>query len=437
MIKEKVVIFWFRRDLRLEDNVAFTAALKKGIPVIPIFIFDRDILDTLPKDDARVSFIYDTLQKMRLQLQEKYASSIALYYDTPLAVFKNLLETYDIQAVHTNRDYEPYARVRDANIESLLASKSIVFKTYKDQVIFEENEILKKDGTPYVVYTPYKNKWKELFDKTTMLSEHSPLLHLGNLFYNRRMPNVSLEDMGFIHSSIKVEPYVATPDLIEGYEATRNFPALQNGTSRLGPHLRFGTVSIRQMIQKAIAQKNEVFWSELIWREFFMQILWHFPHTKDKAFKPKYDRILWRNKEDEFEKWKNGQTGYPLVDAGMRELNTTGYMHNRVRMLVASFLCKHLLIDWRWGEAYFAEKLLDYDMSANVGNWQWAAGSGVDAAPYFRIFNPITQVQKFDKQMEYINKWVPELQELSYPPMMVDHKMARERCLQTYKEGLS
>lgn len=437
MTKEKISILWFRRDLRLEDNTALCAALNSGFPVIPIFIFDKTILDKLPHNDPRVSFIYNKLQDMRSRLQESFASSIALYFGRPESVFKEMVQQYDIQTVFANRDYEPYARERDSNITQLLAEENIAFKTSKDQVIFEKNEVVKNDGLPYVVYTPYKNKWKELFQEESMLRVKCPLVNIGNLYGEKRLPNLTLEDMGFTKSVIQVPSYNVCPDLIENYENTRNFPAIKNGTSRLGPHLRFGTVSTRQVMKQAIAQNNEVFWSELIWREFFMQILWHFPHTKDKAFKPKYDRIEWRNKEAEFEKWKNGQTGYALVDAGMRELNTTGYMHNRVRMLVASFLCKHLLIDWRWGEAYFAEKLLDYDMSANVGNWQWAAGSGVDAAPYFRIFNPITQVEKFDKQKEYINKWVPELQESTYPSMMVNHKMARERCLKTYKEGLA
>ena len=437
MHKEKIAVFWFRRDLRLEDNVALTAALEAGIAVLPIFIFDKEILDKLPKDDARLCFIYDTLQNMKVYLTQNFSSSIALFYSNPQDAFKELLASYDVQSVYCNRDYEPYALERDTQIASLLSEKGITFNSYKDQVIFEKDEIVKNDGNPYVVYTPFKNKWKEHFNSSTMLEEHNSLEQLDALIKDTNLANVSLEAMGFMASKIKVEDYVATPSLIEGYEDTRNFPAIKNGTSRLGPHLRFGTVSIRHMVKKAIAQKNEIFWSELIWREFFMQILWHFPHTQNQAFKPKYDRIEWRNNEQDFELWKTGQTGYALVDAGMRELNTTGYMHNRVRMLVASFLCKHLLIDWRWGEAYFAQKLLDYDMSANVGNWQWAAGSGVDAAPYFRIFNPITQVQKFDKQLAYINKWVPELQELTYPAMMVDHKMARERCLKTYKEGLA
>jgi len=436
MSTKKVTIFWFRRDLRLDDNVGFLEALKGEYTVLPIFIFDKEILDKLPEDDARVTFIYNELQKMRDTLQAEHDSSLAMFYSTPEQVFKELIGDYDVQAVITNRDYEPYALERDKKIASLLEENDISFTTFKDQVIFEKDEIVKGDGDPYVVYTPFKNKWKATFDEDKDLIIHYTSQYLDNLIDHSRLPNVTLADMGFKKSSIEVPDYDVTPTLIENYEHTRNFPA-KDGTSRLGPHLRFGTVSVRKMVKKAIAQTNEVFWSELIWREFFMQILYHFPHTKDKAFRSKYDRIDWRNNEEEFEKWKNGQTGYALVDAGMRELNATGYMHNRVRMLTASFLCKHLLIDWRWGETYFAEKLLDYDMSSNVGNWQWAAGSGVDAAPYFRIFNPMTQVDKFDKQKEYINKWVPELQELSYPDKMVDHKEARERCLKTYKEAVA
>ncbi|WP_394972313.1 cryptochrome/photolyase family protein [uncultured Croceitalea sp.] len=430
----KVSIFWFRRDLRLEDNVGLYHALKSGNPVLPLFIFDSEILDKLPKDDTRVSFIHEQLQGLRKELVSNSDSSLAIFHGKPITIFKKLIEDYTIETVFTNHDYEPYAKKRDTVISEFLTGENISFKTFKDQVIFEKSEIVKNDGNPYVVYTPFKNKWKENFNPSVDLVEYQT--DISNFIKNNQLPNLSLKDIGFEKSSVEVPDYTVTRDLIQNYEDTRNFPSKKNGTSRLGPHLRFGTISTRKMIKKAIAEENEVFWSELIWREFFMQILWHFPHTHKKAFRPKYDRIEWRNNEPEFEKWKNGQTGYALIDAGMRELNTTGYMHNRVRMLVASFLCKHLLIDWRWGEAYFAEKLLDYDMSANVGNWQWAAGSGVDAAPYFRIFNPMTQVDKFDKQKEYINKWVPELQELTYPQKMVDHKMARERCLRVYKEAV-
>ena len=428
-------IFWFRRDLRLDDNVGFYNALKSEHKVLPIFIFDEEILSKLPEDDARVTFIFDTLQEMRNELQEKYGSSIAMLKGKPKDVFKQLVKDHTIDTVFTNRDYEPYAKERDAKIATLLSKENINFKTFKDQVIFEKDEVVKSDGDPYKVYTPYMKLWKKEFEKIDLKIYYTNQF-LDNLIENSRLPNVSLADIGFKKSTQKIAAFTVTPTLIQEYEDTRNFPA-QDSTSKLGPHLRFGTASIRKMIKKAIAEKNEIFWQELIWREFFTQILWHFPHTKDKAFKSKYDRIEWRNNEHEFKKWCNGETGYPLVDAGMRQLNETGFMHNRIRMLVGSFLCKHLLIDWRWGEAYFAEKLHDYEMASNVGNWQWVAGSGVDASPYFRIFNPTTQIKKFDKDLKYIKKWVPEFQELTYAKEIVDHKEARERCLKVYKEAVS
>jgi len=430
-----ISIFWFRRDLRLSDNAGLFKALQGNHKVMPIFIFDKDILDKLPEDDARVTFIHDTLRKMCNTLQDGFGSSIAMYYGQPLEIYKSLVATHQIEAVHTNHDYEPYATERDQEIKAFLYEKGIAFHTYKDQVIFEKDEVVKKDGNPYVVYTPYMRTWKAQF-KTLDFKFHPSEDYLDNLIKTSDLPNLSLEQIGFKRATQAIKSYEVTPKLIQDYEATRNFPAMDT-TSRLGPHLRFGTVSIRKMVYKATQEENEIFWQELIWREFFMQILWHFPHTKDKAFKPKYDRIAWRNNTDEFKLWCEGNTGYPLVDAGMRQLNETGFMHNRVRMLVGSFLCKHLLIDWRWGEAYFAEKLHDYEMASNVGNWQWVAGSGVDAAPYFRIFNPTSQIQKFDKQLDYIKKWVPDFQELTYPQQMVDHKMARERCLETYKSALN
>ncbi len=434
-MKDTVNIFWFRRDLRLDDNVGFYNALKSEHPVLPIFIFDEEILKKLPKDDARITFIYETLQKMRTKLEDKNTSSIAMFHGEPATIYKNLLEKYNIDTVFTNRDYEPYAKDRDDKIQQLLNDNNIKFKTFKDQVIFEQNEVTKKDGLPYVVYTPYMKVWKEQF-KTHTLDFYYTSSFLKNLIQDKELPNLTLSDIGFTKSNQKIKKHIVTPALIQNYEDTRNFPA-QDSTSKLGPHLRFGTVSIRKMIEKAITEKNEIFWQELIWREFFMQILWHFPHTSKNSFKAKYDRIDWRNNEAEFLKWCNGQTGYPLVDAGMRQLNETGFMHNRIRMLVGSFLCKHLLIDWRWGEAYFAEKLHDYEMASNIGNWQWVAGSGVDAAPYFRIFNPTTQIKKFDNDLAYIKKWVPDFQEFTYPKEMVDHKEARERCLATYKEALN
>ncbi|TYB74356.1 cryptochrome/photolyase family protein [Bizionia myxarmorum] len=434
-MKETLNIFWFRRDLRLDDNRGFYEALKAEHPVLPIFIFDSEILDSLPEDDARVTFIYNTLQDMRNILEEKHGSSLAIYHGTPEQIFKELCKTYTINTVFTNHDYEPYAMKRDEEISTILKENNNDFKTFKDQVIFEKDEVVKNDGDPYRVYTPYMRTWKEAF-KAIDLEMYYTNSFLDNLVKNTELPNVTLADIGFKKSEQTIAAYDVTPTLIQEYEDRRNFPA-QDATSRLGPHLRFGTVSIRKMMKKAIAEKNEIFWQELIWREFFMQILWHFPHTLTESFKPKYDLIKWRNNETEFKAWCQGKTGYPLVDAGMRELNETGFMHNRVRMLVGSFLCKHLLIDWRWGEAYFAEKLHDYEMSSNIGNWQWIAGSGVDASPYFRIFNPTTQIQKFDKDLKYIKKWVPEFQELTYTTPIVEHKAARERCLKVYKEAVS
>ncbi|OEJ98544.1 deoxyribodipyrimidine photolyase [Flavivirga aquatica] len=433
-MKTRLNIFWFRRDLRLEDNHGLFEALKGDYKVLPIFIFDSEILEKLPEHDARVTFIYQTIQNINTLLQHKYNTEITLYKGKPIDIYKQLIKEHDIQSVYTNHDYEPYARKRDSEINDLLTLNHIKFRTYKDQVIFEKDEVVKKDNSPYLVYTPYMKKWKETFKSIDFKSYGSENL-LSNLITNQLPSNLSLSDIGFKVSLQPIKPYKITSYLIQNYETTRNFPA-QDSTSKLGPHLRFGTVSIREMVEKATKETNEVFWQELIWREFFTQILWHFPHTQTKSFKPKYDRIIWRNNEAEFKTWCEGKTGYPLVDAGMRQLNTTGFMHNRVRMLVGSFLCKHLLIDWRWGEAYFAEKLHDYDMASNIGNWQWVAGSGVDAAPYFRIFNPTTQIEKFDKQLSYINKWVPDFQELTYPTPIVDHKFARERCLTTFKEAL-
>lgn len=433
-MKDKISIFWFRRDLRLDDNVGFLEALKGAHPVLPVFIFDTEILDKLTKDDARVTFIYDKLQKLNLNFQEK-GSSVGLYHGRPLEVFEKLCTVYDVQEVFINRDYEPYARERDEQVERYLSGEEIPFRTYKDQVIFEGDEIVKKNGDPYVVYTPYMKLWKEKFRRNE-LRIHNTSKYLDNLVQNSLLPKLDLSDLNFVRSSIPIPDYDVSQNLIAEYEAKRNFPA-QDATSHLGIHLRFGTVGIRKIIQKAVSEKNETFLQELIWREFFMQILYHYPQTVTDAFKPKYDRIAWRNNEEEFERWKEGKTGFPLVDAGMRQLKKTGFLHNRVRMLAASFLCKHLLIDWRWGEAYFAEKLLDYEMASNVGNWQWAAGSGVDAAPYFRIFNPTTQIENYDKDREYIKKWVEEYDTNSYPEKMVDHLEARERALRVYKAAVS
>ena len=425
-------VFWFRRDLRLEDNVGLFHALNSGTSVLPIFIFDESILSQLPKDDARVTFIHQQLEKIQQQLST-FGKSLALFHGKPQEVFSKLVSENKIQAVFTNHDYEPYARKRDLELFQLFKEHNIEFKTSKDQVIFEKSEVVKDDGTPYVVYTPYSNKWLDRFNKSQLISYKSEEL-LHNIAQHN-FPFLSLEDIGFTNSNIKVTPFDISTNLIDNYEATRNFPA-QNKTSYLGIYLRFGAVSIRKMVSTAIQSKNNTFLKELIWREFFMQILWHFPHTSNSSFRPKYDAIQWDNNEDLFKKWCEGKTGYPFVDAGMRELNATGHMHNRVRMIVASFLCKHLLIDWRWGETYFATKLLDYEQASNVGNWQWACGSGVDAAPYFRIFNPTEQIKKFDKDLIYIKKWIPELNTPNYPNPIVDHKEAREKCLRVYKNSV-
>lgn len=425
-------IFWFRRDLRIDDNKGLFEALNSGKEVLPIFIFDKIILGELPKDDARITFINDLLVEVNRKLGAKH-KSLAVFYGKPTEIFEKLITENIVENVFTNHDYEPYARKRDAQLDQFFKEHSIGFHTFKDQVIFEKGEIVKDDNSPYVVFTPYSKKWKSSFNNKHVSCFKSETL-IENIIHHT-YPFLTLEDIGFEESKIKIPSFDISFDLISHYEETRNFPALAR-TSRLAPFLRFGAVSIRKIVAVALKDRNETFLNELIWREFFMQILWHFPHTVHKSFKEKYDAIRWENNQQKFKKWCEGKTGYPFVDAGIRELNTTGHMHNRVRMIVASFLCKHLLIDWRWGETYFATKLLDYEQSSNVGNWQWAAGSGVDAAPYFRIFNPTEQAKKFDKDLKYIRKWVPELETLQYPEPIVSHKEAREKCLKVYKAAV-
>lgn len=432
---DKINIFWFRRDFRLDDNVGLFNALKSDNPVLPIFIYDTDIIDKLPKTDARLTFIYKTLQGLNKVLKEKHESSIAFYHGKPLDIFKKIIRDFDVEKVFTNKDYEPYALQRDNDVKKLLQDNKINFESFKDQVIFEESEVVKSDGEPYLVFTPYMKKWKKEF-KDFEWKDYPSEKHLDNCIKNVELPDLSLSDMGFEESSLEVPDYHLEKEFIQNYDETRDKPAI-NGTSRLSPYLRFGLVGYRNIVNKALSVDNDTFLNELIWREFYKVILYHYPESVDNAFKKKYDRIEWRNNEEEFEKWKNGKTGYPIVDAGMRQLNSTGWMHNRVRMIVGSFLCKHLLIDWRWGEAYFAQKLLDYEQSSNVGGWQWVAGSGVDAAPYFRIFNPYSQTDKYDKDKKYIKKWVPEINTDNYPKPMVEHKPARERCLEVYKEALN
>ena len=429
---EEINIFWFRRDLRLYDNSGLSAATSDKLKVLPIFIFDTSITNKLPENDRRINFIYDNLVEMDSELKKKYNSSLNIFKGKPIEIFKELIGNYKINSVYTNNDYEPYAFSRDSSIKKLLESKKIQFKSYKDHVVFEKNEVVKDDGNPYVVFTPYMRKWKtNLIEDLTNLEEKKVL----NNFYTKTISGLlDLNNYGFIENDKKIESFKLNSEIVTKYAETRNFPSI-NSTSKLGPYLRFGTVSVRKIVTGLLKFKDQTFLNEIIWREFFMQILFHFPHTSTKSFKPKYDKIIWLDDPKSFDAWKNGETGFPLVDAGMKELNKTGFMHNRVRMITASFLCKHLLIDWRLGEKYFALKLNDYEMASNVGNWQWASGSGVDAAPYFRIFNPHTQIVKFDKNRDYINKWL-NTDSNDYPNEIIDHKIARKRCLETYKKYL-
>lgn len=426
----KINIFWFRRDLRLEDNIALYNALNSGLPVLPLFIFDTNITDELQHDDPRISFIYETLSSINTELK-KSGSYVVIYKGDPAIIWKELVVSFDINAVYINKDYEPYAIQRDNAVEILLAEKQISLLRFKDQVIFEGNEILKSDNKPYIIFTPYKNKWLQKYS-SEMPPGSAGSLPAKNNYYKGNSAFPVVKELGFHVSLVKVKPFDLS--VIKTYDKYRDIPSIDK-TSYLGPHLRFGTVSIRKIVRVA-AEQNAVFLSELIWREFFMQIIFNYPHVVTGNFKSKYDDIQWRNNEKEFEMWCNGETGYPLVDAGMRQLNKTGYMHNRVRMVTAGFLCKHLLVDWRWGEAYFAGKLLDYELSSNNGNWQWSAGTGCDAAPYFRVFNPKTQQIKFDPDKNYIRKWVEEIDKPSYPQPMIEHDFARQRGLAGYKSGI-
>ncbi|MBL7825770.1 MAG: deoxyribodipyrimidine photo-lyase [Saprospiraceae bacterium] len=447
-----ISIFWFRRDLRLNDNAGFYHALRSGRSVLPLFIFDRTILDELEnRQDARVTFIHRQVVELKRQLQ-LIGAGLLVYHGEPAEVWKQIVQQWKVEKVYTNRDYEPYATRRDAQIKSILELKGISFETFKDHVIFDGPEVLKSDGTPYTVFTPYSRRWLE------KLANGLPKVELQKSFFLKSFPTEryfenllkindlnaearqllsrfpTLETMGFRQSDLEFPPITVASGLIRAYDKTRDFPA-KEGTSKLGIHFRFGTISIREKARKAL-DLNLTFLNELIWRDFYSQILFHFPKVATHSFRPEYDRIQWRNNPGELQRWKMGQTGYPIVDAGMRQLNETGYMHNRVRMITASFLTKHLLHDWRLGEAYFAEKLLDYDLASNNGGWQWAAGCGTDAAPYFRIFNPSEQTKKFDPSLEYIRHWVPEFGSSKYPTPMVDHVFARNRCLETYKNAL-
>ena len=428
-----VSIFWFRRDLRLLDNKGLYHALGKSKNVIPLFIFDTEIIDSLPENDARVEFIYDQVKKMQNELQKKHRSMVVVK-GNPLSVFKKLVEKYPVKAVYCNKDHEPYGIERDEKVRKFLESKNIEFHSWLDHLLFDKEDVLKNDGKPYHVFTPYGKKCREVLTEAHLKNYPSGDL-LAQLHHPLDTKFPDLEELGFKPSGIEFPEKESNDAIIESYHKTRDFPA-KNGTTRLGVHLRFGTISIRQLAQKAL-KNNDTYFNELIWREFYAMILWHYPHVVNKSFKPQYDGIEWLNNKEHFELWKKGKTGYPMVDAGMRQLAQTGYMHNRVRMVTASFLTKHLLIDWRWGEAWFAEKLLDYELSSNNGGWQWSAGSGCDAAPYFRIFNPTEQLKKFDPKGTYTKNWVPELDSIKYPDPIVDHKFARQRCLEVFKKALN
>ncbi len=430
-------IFWFRRDLRLEDNAGLYHALKSGDKVQCVFIFDKSILHNLSKEDPRVSFIHQEILRLSKEL-ESYGSSLITYAGTPLECWRKICEDFLINSVYTNADYEPYSKIRDSQVENYLSKKGIHLHKYKDHVIFESHEVTKDDGSPYTVFSPYKRKWLAKLDNKThksyYLSSYPTIKYRANFIKQKKSSIHTLDEIGFVESQIPIPSKKIKRSIIKMYDQQRDFPSI-NGTSKLGVHFRFGTLSIREKARHAL-KLNSTFLSELIWREFYSQILDKFPHVVDGPFRKKYKNIEWRTNENDFNVWKNGMTGYPLVDAGMRELNATGFMHNRVRMVAASFLTKHLLLPWSWGEAYFAEKLLDFDLASNNGGWQWASGTGTDAAPYFRIFNPKAQLLKFDKDLKYVKKWIPELETELYPKPIVDHKYARERCLATFKNGL-
>jgi deoxyribodipyrimidine photo-lyase len=432
LARPKSIAFWFRRDLRLDDQRGLFAALSSQKALLPVFIFDENILSKLKnKQDRRVDFIHQTLMQLKEEIHQQGGQLLVLH-GKPEELWPKIAKDYNLEAVHTNRDYEPYAIQRDQKVQKALKKMDVEWVSHKDQVIFEPGEVLKDDGKPYIVYTPFKKAWLKKLKPTDIKSLSRPS---SATWYSGKVPALpTLKKMGFQKTDLAIPSKNVAKSTLSKYDKERDFPAL-DATTHLGLHLRFGTTSVRKCAT-AGKRLNAIWLSELIWREFFMQILFHFPHVVKSSFRPEYDNIKWRNNKAEFKKWCDGQTGYPIVDAGMRELNTTGYMHNRVRMVTASFLCKHLLIDWRWGEKYFAEKLLDFDLSANNGNWQWAAGTGCDAAPYFRVFNPDLQTDRFDKEHEYIKKWVPEYDTKNYPEPMVEHKMARLRAIETYKKGL-
>jgi len=434
-MENNTALFWHRRDLRINDNHGLFKALTSGLKVIPVFIFDKTILSKLKPDDQRVIFIHKQIEKLKNQYQQ-LGSDLHVYYGNPTDLIPQIAQENNVQKVFTNRDYEPNALQRDTTVFELLKSKSIEFIGAKDHVIFEKNEVLKDDGKPYTVFTPYSRKWKShLTDQH--LASFDTQSHLQNLYsFDTKSNLISITELGFDGiERVQFPKETVEETLLKKYSEQRDFPAI-DGTSKLGLHLRFGTISIRELAKRA-KNANETYLNELIWRDFYQMIIYHFPHSAENSFKPIYDRIPWENNEKLYKAWCEGKTGYPLVDAGMHELNATGHMHNRVRMVVASFLTKHLLIDWRWGASYFAEKLLDFELASNSGGWQWAAGSGCDAAPYFRIFNPALQLDKFDNELKYVKRWVPEYGTASYVKPIVEHSVVTKRTIAVFKETLN
>lgn len=430
--KQHITIFWFRRDLRLDDNKALYYALKSSQRVLPLFIFDHCIIDKLQPSDHRVEYIFNLLSKIHRQLKSMH-SGLLIKIGVPADIFRELICEFQVEAVFCNADHEPYGQQRDQQIRELLEKHNIPMHQSLDHLVMEKNEVLKADGLPYRVFTPYSREWKKVLNNSHL--KNYPSGQLSGRFFTGELPDFpSMKQLGFSASGMAMPVEGIREEIIADYDKTRDFPFL-DGTSRVGPQLRFGAISIRRLTSLACSL-NETYLNELIWREFYAMILWHFPKVAENAFKPEYDRIAWRNDEAEFESWCQGATGYPMVDAGMRQLNKTGFMHNRLRMITASFLCKHLLIDWRWGMSYFDSMLFDYELSSNNGGWQWCAGSGTDAAPYFRIFNPMEQQKKFDPDKLFIKQWIPEFGTEAYPSPVVDHRQARLRCLQVYQLAL-
>jgi len=440
---------WFRRDLRLRDHRALWNASRRSHDIVGVFVFDTHILSKLPRHDQRVTFLVEALKSLQEDLQSRNAQIIVLHGD-PIREIPKAVQKLKVQALFFNEDFESYAIQRDSKVIQKLQSENIPVHTFCDHILLG-SRIKKKDGTPYQVFTPYAKQWKEVLSKNDFklcpIPQNWARIKTDPSPWKRLKFDLTPNSWRASEASAqqclrKFKKHLAT------YHETRNYPALSSGTSRLSPYLRFGQLSPRQCLQLAVSSSSEgaqVWLNELIWRDFFHMILHCFPHVEFHAFKRRYDSIAWSEREDHFQAWCEGKTGYPLIDAAMNQLNQTGWMHNRLRMVVASFLTKDLLIDWKKGEHYFAQKLMDYDLASNNGGWQWAASTGCDAQPYFRIFNPLSQSKKFDPEGAFIRKWVPSLAKRpakdihslkkmdGYPDPIVDHATQRAKALQLFK----